>query len=76
MLIGLVVVGMAAGTVRLVSRKRPGNNLVIAGVALITGWGIAMVTWIIATAMGKAGTQPAGAVMTRVTLQCGNEMAG
>lgn len=74
MFIGLVVVGMAASTVRLVSSERPRDHLVIAGMALVTGWVIAMVTRVITAAMGKASTCPADAVMTGITLQCGDEM--
>ena len=75
MFTGLVVVGVTASTVRLVSRERPGDNLAIAGMTLVTGWVIAMVARVIATAMGKACACPAGAVMTGITLQRGDEMS-
>lgn len=72
----LVIIGMTGGTVRGVSRERPGHHLIVAGVAIRTGEIGPMVAWIVATDMRITGhRQPSAGAVAAVALLGGDKVS-
>ena len=71
-----IVVGMAAGAIRAVSRCRPGSGL---GVALVAGYAkrvAAVITRVFRRGVSEINGPPAGRVVAGVALQAGAEVTG
>lgn len=74
MLVGLVLVGMTTGTVRLVGGRSPGHCLRVRFMASPAVEISAVVARIAPGTMAKDNWRPAGIVMAAVTLQIRDEM--
>ena len=69
-----VIVGVTAGTIRLISWRWPGNGLAIAGMAAQAGWVCRMVTRVVAGTVAEINRCPVAGVMAAVALQGGAKM--
>lgn len=65
---------MAARTIRLIGRRRPGDGLCVTFVASGTSQITAVVAWIGPRVVAETGWGPANSVMAAVTLQVGDKM--
>ena len=70
----LVVIGMAACTIRLVGLPRPRYDLIVAGMAGATGRVATVITRIRPRAMREDQLRPVVGAMAFITLQAGNKM--
>jgi len=72
----VVVICMATCTIRLVGRRWPGNDLIIAGMAGGTGRVATVISGIGSRAVREDQRRPVADAMAVIALQAGDEMAG